>query len=180
MKFLFAAMAILALVGCSTHPLVRTDHDPTVDFSRYHSYAWQQEPAISNPLVKKRLINAIDAQLASKGWARVAQGQADILLVGNVATREKQSVETFYGDPHWSSWSWQQDWAMRGVYPGARITSYTVGTFVLDMFDARDMQAVWRGSAEGTVPDSPQKVTKAVQSAVTRMFEAFPPSAPPR
>lgn len=165
-----------ALAGCSTYPTVRTDHDPSVDFSRYRTYAWKQEPAITNPLVKQRLIAAIDAQLAGKGWVRV-EGAADVALVGNVATREKQSIETFYGGPRWNGWDWQNGWAGPGVHPGVRITTYTMGTFVLDMFDAKSMRAVWRGSAEGTVPETPQKVTKAVQNAVAGMFRDFPPGS---
>lgn len=176
MKRLPIALLAIGIAGCATHPLVRTDHDPAADFSRYHSYAWQQEPAITNPLVKQRLIAAIDAELSRKGWTRVAAGSADIALVGNVATREKQTIETFYGGPRWNGWSWQQEWGGPGVYPNTRISTYTVGTFVLDMFDNNTRQAVWRGYAEGSVPDSPEKVNKAVQSAITRMFDAFPPT----
>ncbi|HTM70444.1 MAG TPA: DUF4136 domain-containing protein [Luteimonas sp.] len=165
----------VAIAGCATRPLVRTDRDPAVDFSRYHTYTWQQQPAISNPLVRQRLLAAIDAELAAKGWSRVDEGPADIALVGNVATRERQTIETFYRSPHWNGWNWQQEWNGPGVYPDTRITTYTTGSFVLDMFDTTSRKAVWRGSAEGPIPDSPQKVDKAVQSAITRMFEGFPP-----
>ena len=176
MKRFTVALLAFTLAGCATHPRVRTDHDPSVDFSRYHSYAWRQEPAITNPLVKQRLVAAIDAELARKGWMRVDAGTAEIALVGNVASREKQSIETFYGSPHWNDWSWQQEWSGVGVHPNTRITTYTVGTFVLDMFDTSTKQAVWRGSAEGSIPDSPGKVNKAVASAVARMFQDFPPA----
>lgn len=171
------AVVLLAffLAGCATRPVVRTDHDPAVDFSRFRTYAWQQEPAIGNPLVKQRLVAAIDAELARKGWTRVEGDAADIALVGNVATREKQSVETFYGNPHWNGWNWQQEWTGPGVHPNTRITTYTVGTFVLDMFDTSTKRGVWRGSAEGPIPDSPDKVNKAVNSAIVRMFADFPP-----
>lgn len=174
---LVPAVVLLAAVaaGCTTDPLVRTDHDPAVDFSKFDSYAWQQQPAISNPLVKQRVIAAIDAQLAAKGWRQVAEDQADVALVGNVATRERQTIETFYGSPHWHGWNWQEEWNGPGVHPDTRITTYTVGSLVLDMFDTRTRRAVWRGSAEGPIPDSPQKVDQAVRSAVTRMFADFPP-----
>ena len=49
-----------------------------------------------------------------------------------------------------------------------------------DMFDMKTKQAIWRGTASGTVPDSPEDVNAKAQAGVDKMFAAFPPgSAPP-
>lgn len=117
------------------------------------------------------MVTAIDAALASKGWTRVAEGQADIVLVGNVATREKQTIETFYGGPHWNGWDClsrhpDHDLYGRHVRPG----------HVRHQRHAGSLARVGRGLDSGLAA----KVTKAVQSAVARMFESFPPDAPPR
>jgi len=175
MKRLIVLAMTLLLAACASGPLVRTDYDPSVSFAGYRTYAWRQEPAIKNPLVKQRLIAAIDAQLAGKGWTKAPEQQADIALVGNVATREEQTLETFYGDPDWGAWAWQGAWAAGPRYRTTHVYSYTVGTFVLDMFDSRTMRAVWRATAEGTVPETPEKTSAAIQKAVTKMFAGFPP-----
>ncbi len=175
---ILSAMVPLLLAACVSAPTVQTDYDPAVTFSRYHTYAWRQEPPVRNPLVRQRLVAAIDTQLQAKGWSRVPEASADIALVGNVATREEQTLDTFYEGPDWGGWGW------RGIsgYGGYRTThvyTYTVGTLVLDMFDTRTKQAVWRATAEGTVPGTPEKVNAAVQKAVDRMFAGFPPGSTP-
>ena len=175
MKTLMILAIALMLAACGPHPLVRTDFDPSADFSRYGSYAWRQEPPVSNPLMRQRLIEAIDARLAERGWAKVTEDRADIALVANVATHEEQSLETFYGGPDWGSWEWRHAGGMDDRYRTERIYSYTVGTLVLDMFDTRTRRAVWRASAEGAVPATPEKTREAIRRAVDEMFAAFPP-----
>ena len=168
---------MLLLAACATRPIVHTDFDPAAAFTTYRTYAWRHQPEVSNPLVRQRLIAAIDEQLRAKGWRQVPEAQADIALVGNVATRQEQSLDTFYGGPDWGGWGWRGGWGFGAGYRSARTHTFTVGTLVLDMFDTRTKQAVWRGTAEGTVPDTPAKTNAAVQSAVTRMFAKFPPGS---
>lgn len=178
MKYMSLLSVVLVLAGCASAPIVQTDHDSAVDFSNYRSYPWRQQPPVSNPLVKQRLIAAIEAELASKGWTPMPEGSADIALVGNVATHKEQTIDTFYGGANWSTWQWQRDMGVGSGYRTVQVHTYQVGTFVLDMFDTKTKQAVWRGTAEGTVPESPKKVNAAIQTAITRMFSAFPPASP--
>ena len=49
---------------------VQTDFDRQANFSQYKTYSWQEiNPA--NSLWDARIKNAVDAQLAAKGWTRV-------------------------------------------------------------------------------------------------------------
>ncbi|HWS79311.1 MAG TPA: DUF4136 domain-containing protein [Thermomonas sp.] len=167
-------LAPLLLAACASTPNVHTDHDPAATFASYRSYAWRQQPDVSNPLVRQRLVAAIDAQLRAKGWSLVPEAEADIALVGNVASRREQNIDTFYEGPGWGEWGWRGV-TTHGGYRTTHIYNYTVGTLVLDMFDTRTKQAVWRATAEGTVPASPDKVNAAMQAAVDKMFAEFPP-----
>ena len=178
-RLLPLAVAGLLLAGCASSPVVHTDYDPAATFATYRTYAWRQPPPVTNPLVRQRLIDAIEAQLASKGWTQVAEADADIALVGNVATHEEQTLDTFYGGPDWGGWGWQGvgGIAVSGRYRTTQIHSYTVGTLVLDMFDASTKRAIWRGTASGTVSDSPEKNQAAVEAALDKMLSAFPPGS---
>jgi hypothetical protein len=175
----FALLALLA--GCASTPDVKTDHDPSVDFSRFHTYYWAQPPNASNPLAGQRIVAGVDARLAARGWQR-QEGSGDIALVANVATSEKQTLDTFYTGSGMGTWGWGPGW---GAYGGmgtstTRVNTYMVGTLVLDMFDTSTKKAVWRGTGSGTVPDSPQKTEAAINAGLDKMFAAFPPGAAPK
>lgn len=178
-RFAPVAASALLLAACASTPVVHTDYDPGTNFGGYRTYAWRQTPPISNPLVRQRVIAAIDAQLQAKGWTQAPESSADVALVGNVATRQEQTLDTFYSGPEWGAWGWHGGWGMGGGYRTTQVHTYTVGTLIVDMFDTRTKRAVWRGTAEGTVPHSPEKTNAAVQSAVTRMFAGFPPGSAP-
>jgi hypothetical protein len=162
------------LAACASGPVVHTERDPSAAFGSYHAYAWRQEPPISNPMLRQRIVDAIDGELAGKGWQRVPEPQADVVLVGNVSARDEQTVDAFYEGTDWSGWGWS-----RQMYPlGLRhveVRTYKIGTLVLDMFDARTRRAVWRAEAEGTVPSSPLRRDEAAMKAVHAMFADFPP-----
>ena len=55
------------------------------------------------------------------------------------------------------------------------MTSYTVGTLVVDMFDAGTKRAIWSAMAEDVVPDTPAEINADIDNAIARMFIGFPP-----
>jgi hypothetical protein len=179
MKTMPLLLAACLAAGCASGPLVQTDRDPAVSFSAYRTFAWKQQPPIRNPLLKQRVVAAVEGQLLGKGWRIVAETDADVVLVGNVSAREEQSIEAFYDDSAWRDWGWRGYADASGGLRRIELRNYQVGTLVLDMFDARTKQAIWRATAEGTVPTSEARREKDAMSAVTRMFEDFPPPDPP-
>jgi hypothetical protein len=177
MKALIPLALTALLAGCASTPDVSVDHDPSADFTRFHTYYWAQEMQITNPLAKQRIIAGIDARMAARGFTR-QEGSGDIALVGNVATSQKQTLDTFYTGTGMGGWGWGPGWGYGGMASSTtRVNTYTVGTLVLDMFDTSTKKAVWRGVASGTVSDSPQKNENAVNAALDKMFVQFPPGA---
>lgn len=165
-----------ALAGCATTPTVTTDHDPAAQFGNYHSYAWLKKPEASSPLIQQRIVSAVDAKLQAKGWRQTDEASADVALVANVATTQKQSIDTFYNGPAWGGWGWG---GMGMGSASTTVRTYDVGTLVVDMFDTKTKQAVWRGSASATVPSSVEKGNALVQSGIDKMFATFPPGSAP-
>ena len=54
---------------------------------------------------------------------------------------------------------------------------YKEGTLVVDKFDAKSKQLIWRSSAEGTLSDSAAKNEKNLDRGVARMLKEFPPES---
>ncbi len=57
------------------------------------------------------------------------------------------------------------------------VSEYTVGTLVVDMFDAKTKNLVFRGIAEDEISDKPEKNAKKLEKASNKMFKEFPPAA---
>jgi uncharacterized membrane protein HdeD (DUF308 family) len=164
--------------GCATVS-VKTDSDPSVDFSRYRTFQVLDGKIIvdgredaTNTLVKDRIQNAIVAQLSGKGYQPVDSGGD--LLVGYVAgARTVTEIEGTgpYGPgfgPYWGFGGWwgpaYTDWWTR---------TYTKGTLVIDLIDSQSKKLVWRAYAEADLksPDADDTIQKAVKKA----FAKFPP-----
>jgi hypothetical protein len=180
-RILFVAAIVLVLAACASVPVVQTDHDPAVDFSRYATYAWREKPVGGTALAMQRIVSRIDEQLQARGWRLLADDSAaDVAIAAHVATHEEHRLDTFYDRPMWNGWGWYGPWAWGPPmgYERTRVTSYTVGTLVVDMFDTATKRAVWSATAEGTIPNTPEKINAGIDAAVAKMFAGFPPGTP--
>src|SRR5882762_269491 len=162
----------LVALGTAFAQHVQTDFDHQANFSQYKTYSWQ-EIKPGNSLWDARIKNAVDAQLAAKGWTKVESG-GDVAIVAVKTTQTQRSLQTFY-DGFGGGWRWRGFGGM-----GEATTTeqdYKEGTLIVDMYDAKTKQLIWRGSAEDTVSDKAAKNEKNLDKGVAKMFKKFPPNA---
>ncbi len=176
MKNIFRTAActlfFLATVGAAFAQHVKTDFDHQANFSQYKTYSWQtiKDP---NPLWDARIKNAVDAQLAAKGWTQVDSG-GDVALVAIETTKTEKTLQTFYNG-FGGGWGWR---GFGGMGMGQATTTeqdYKEGTLLIDMYDAKTKQLIWRGSAEDTLSNKAAKNEKNLDKGVAKMFKKFPP-----
>lgn len=168
-------VGVLSLAACATAPSVKTTVGSDVAFTTYRTFAWRTEPATQSPLVRQRIVSAVDSALLSRGWREASAWEADLLIVAHVTSRREETLETIYESPNWQGWRWSDVHHVGDARSLQRIDYYTIGTLIIDLFDARTRQVVWRASAEGMVPDSPDKINATIDATVPRMFAKLPP-----
>ena len=164
----------LVMVGAAFAQQVKTDFDHQANFSQYKTYSWQEiKPA--NSLWDSRIKNAVDAQLAAKGWTQVDSG-GDVAVVAVKTTKTQRTLQTFY-DGFGGGWGWRRFGG--GGFGDSTTTEqdYKVGTLVVDLYDAKTKQLIWRGSAEDTLSDKASNNEKKLNKAVAKMFKKFPPES---
>jgi hypothetical protein len=166
MMFLFA--------GIVSAQQISTDYDRSANFAHYRNYSWLHAKT-RDPLSVDRIKHAVNTALAAKGWTQVESG-ADVSIVAMEITRDQQTLDTFY-DGFGGGWGWRRFGG--GGFGEATTTSdtYKVGTVVVDLFDARTKQLIWRGAASDTLSDNSDKNIKNLDEGVDKMFKHFPPSA---
>jgi hypothetical protein len=162
----------VAMLGSAFAQQVKTDFDHQANFSQYKTYSWQ-EVKPPNSLWDSRIKSAVDAQLAAKGWTQVDSG-GDVAIVAISTTHTERTLQTFY-DGMGGGWRWRGFGGM-----GEATTSeqdYKEGTLLVDLYDAKTKQLIWRGSAEDTVSNNADKNEKNLDKGVAKMFKKFPPQA---
>ena len=162
------AVAALALGGCAGSTMkVSTDYDRSANFAPLKTYSWRVEQQLPNPLMAQRLVDAIDANLKSKGFTKVESG-GDITATYHAAADKSVDVQSFQSGGPYSCWG--------GCTTSTTVTPVTIGTVIVDLVD-KNGKMLWRGSATDTVSGDPKENEAKIQEAVHKMFEKFPPKA---
>ena len=170
-RTIFASVGIVLLAATAAFAQhVKTDYNRGTDFSEYKTYSWEKVQT-QDPLWADRIKEAVNSALAAKGLTPVASG-GDIAVVAIEMTKNQQTLNTFY-DGFGGGWRWG------GGFGNATTTvdNYKVGTLVVDLFDAKSKQVIWRGSSSDTLSDKSDKNIKNLDKGVQKMFEHYPPSA---
>ena len=143
--------------------------DPAASHSPDKTFMWIKEPKTSDPLLRQRVIDDVNAALASKGLQLVTS-DADLCIAAHEATKQERTLNTFY-DGFGGGWRWGGGFGSSTT----TVSSYEVGTLVVDIFDARSKQAIWHGVATDALGDSAKDNAQATEEAITKMFAKFPP-----
>jgi hypothetical protein len=145
---------------------VSYDYDKSADFAALKSYAWAPDGNIQDELTHKRIVQAIDAQLAAKGLHPVEAGaKPDVVVTYRAGVRQDLQVNG-YGAYRLNRWN------------SARVEQVPVGALLVEMVDAKTKNVVWRGMAtkDLDVNASPEKREKNINKAAEKLFKKYPPS----
>jgi len=154
LKFLFVG---LLLVGVTA--TVAQDSpfrlDPSIDFSKFKTYAWDQSPNSERATnqADAQVTEALEAELARKDL-RKADSDANLLICyhSNFGTKEIKRYTMYQGE---SSYAW----------------TVKTGEVAVDMFDASTKKLVWHNTADLNPKAKPQHITKAVSN----LLKDYPP-----
>jgi len=175
MKLLPAMLAcsLLTFPAIAVAQDVNIDFDKAFDFSTVKTYAIKIGTTWGNDLSQRRVLTEFDEAIASKGWKKVGEGEANVQVILHGATQTKHSANTFY-----TGMGGGYRYGGMGMASAQTVVSeYRVGTLVVDMFDAKTKNLVFRGTAEDEISDNPEKNAKKLEKASAKMFKEFPPSA---
>jgi len=173
-KVVFVLMGMMILFASTVSAQqVKTDYDRSANFGQYKTYSWEQVKT-KDALDVDRVKSAVNAALTAKGWSQVDSG-GDVSIIAVETTQNQQSLNTFY-DGFGGGWGWRR---FGGGFGEATTTTetYKVGTLVVDLFDTRTKQLLWRGSSSDTLSNNSDKNIKNLDKGVEKMFKKFPPGA---
>ena len=184
---------ILLMGGCTTAKLPKTtvdsDFDPATDFSLLETYDWMPESPIptgdpkvdDDRLLHARLRNAIEDELAAKGYVKFPSGTPDFLIGYHVAISEKTTIQflnNYYGYSEGWGWSYEARSSGRPYEPDAfqekAELAYEQGTLILDISEPEPRKPIWRGVATASI-DPLESGDARINATVKQLLGQFPP-----
>jgi hypothetical protein len=141
------------------------------DFAKFSTYKWVNIPGAETPnqLLDQQIKQAIDSQLAAKGFVKTGADTADLYVGYQVSISQQEQ---------WNAYNMGgMGWGMGGGMETATSSTIEIGTLGFDVYDQAGKQLIWRGSATKTLnpPKDPQKKLKNIDHAVAKLLKDFPP-----
>jgi len=168
-KIALTSMLVFMLTAASLAQQVKTDYDRGANFSRYKTFSFEKVQT-QDPLWVDRIKSTVSAALTAKGLSQVDSG-GDVSIVAIEMTKTQQRLDTFYNG-FGGGWRW-------GGFGDSttNVENYKVGTLVVDLFDAKTKELLWRGSSSDTVSNKSANNIKNLDKGVQKMFKNYPPKA---
>ena len=173
------------LAACSSTPTADMDFDPWFDFSGVQKIAilpinrTAASQAVLSDMQIGRVNASLTAELERRGFKVVQNNaDADMLLAWHLVTQERTDIRTFNSTRRYRGWhGGPRGWGSTGTSTNVTVRQYTQGTFIVDMIDPGQMQAVWRSIFESRMRDHSDvaRATEARETAVAAALADFPP-----
>ena len=166
---------MITVASCSSVK-ISSDFDRTAGFSTYKTYSYTEEAlAIAvNDLNRNRLFNAIDAELAAKGFTKSASNP-DVLIDIKLKGEQKQTATATSTGGY--GYGYRYGWGGGFSTTTINYDTYVDGTLFIDMIDTKKNQLVWQGRGTKTIePDASEKKREQnINYAVKQIFMKYPP-----
>lgn len=167
------AVLFLSILGSCSSIKVNSDYDKSVDFSKYKTYAFHKrgiDRVEISGLDKKRILNAIDAELSKKGMTK--SENPDLLV--NIFTKERERIDV---DQYNAGWGYGWGYGWNPYLWGGRtyVSTYVEGTLYIDLIDAKKKELVWEGEGVGYLTESRERKESQINEFVAKILAQFPP-----
>jgi uncharacterized protein DUF4136 len=177
-RVLAGIAALLLIPALAMAQKTSYDYDKTANFSGFKTYALKEGTPVGQKLIDDRIVAAIDAALAAKGFTK-SESNPDVFVVYHVAFDKQKDISTFssgYGGGY-GAYGWGYGGGWGGGTTSTQVRDILVGTLVIDVADAKNKAMVWRGMGvkEVDTQAKPEKRDKSITNAVNKIFKNYPP-----
>jgi len=186
-------LGIIALIvaaffsGCSGVKVV-SDMDKSVDFTKYKTYEYygwaENSDQILNQLDKERIEKAFGMELSDRGMTFVPSGSdkgGDLIVTLYIVTQQKQQTTAtttgmggsygyggYYGYGPGYGWGGGMSTTSYNTY------DYTVGTLVIDIYDATEKKLIFESTASGEINEKTKGRDDRIAKTASKMMYDYP------
>jgi hypothetical protein len=176
-------LGLLIILGLAATPAlaqkVNIDYAHDYDFSGPETFQYvnTEESNADNPMMADRIESMIKAKMKAGGATEVTENP-DLFITYHITSEQQTSYTTTsfgYGG-YGGGWGGYGRYGYGG-YGGmggmgtssTTARNYTVGTLIIDAYEASEKKMIWRATGEVTVKDKPEKQIKQVEKILTKI-----------
>lgn len=143
---------------------VQTDYDHSFNLARLKTYDFQQQtrkpgdPLLASPINDRRIHDALDSQLRTRGFENNTGAQPDFLIAYFVTTRKGLDIR-------------DNRFGVLQRMGSINVNQVTEGSIVVVFVDTLTRQEVWRGFVSGTI--DAKDLDKDVNKGIAKLVERF-------
>ena len=176
---------IISFASCSTLKVV-SDKDSSVDFTQYKTYqyfGWAKESnKILNALDQERIEKAFGKEFQKRGLKYV-KDNGDLMVTLYIVTEKKTQTTANtthmgggmgYGYGGYYGYGPAYGWGASSSHTTYNQYDYTVGTLIIDVYDATGKKLIWEAIAKGTIDENLKNREVNINRAVGRMMLEYP------
>lgn len=160
MKLLACVMAVL-LSSTQLPPKegkVASVTDPKADFSKLTTYVWEKGQETFDPTAHKTIVDAIDAEMAARGFRKVTSAASDVKIRYHTVVRTDIPLDKL-------------DEIEKGTTTQAQTKN--LGRLVIVMRDGSNRR-LWAADTVQPLSSDRQVAYKEIAPIVKKLFETYP------
>jgi len=148
-----------ALLGAGSLGAAQTKYGVTVkavkapELAKARTYVWTVGRPAFNKDIDAFIVSAVDRQLSSRGFSKLASGRSDVVVTYGSLSRTDVDLETAKGTP----------------------PEISVGTLIINLTDPATRQLLFSVRLDRPIDWNPATYEATVDAAVAVMFEKYPP-----
>ena len=181
--------AVVGLAACASAVQVRTALSPDASLSGLRTFRVQPTPkpsiasaqSTSDPMLVNSISNRALRGDLRKGFEKLGYAVNDStpdFCVAYYASTNQQLDLTAWDYGYSLRPRWWRGWGprYRDTYE-PMVTQYTQGTVIVDVFDPKNKELVWRGQGVAAVSDNQDQYVQELQATVAAILAKFPAAA---
>jgi hypothetical protein len=155
---------------------VYVDYDSYADFDSYKSFAWVDTDTTSlkldYPEVDSMIKNNIEYYLVKGGMVEDAENPDVYVTYHGTTQNQTQFMTSTFGYAYGAGWTWGPYWGPR-VVSGSMNIEFKKGTLIIDIWDAKKKEALFRGTVVKIHADDPFKAVKQIDNGIDKIVETY-------
>ena len=181
--------AVVGLAACASAVQVRTALSPDASLSGLRTFRVQPTPkpsiasaqSTSDPMLVNSISNRALRGDLRQGFEKLGYAVNDStpdFCVAYYASTNQQLDLTAWDYGYSLRPRWWRGWGprYRDMYE-PMMTQYTQGTVIVDVFDPKNKELVWRGQGVAAVSDNQDQYLQELQATVAAILAKFPAAA---